>query len=214
MRIRSLITTIFCLSLILLWGIQAEAFGLGYNVPLAVGSADWDNDTYQNEQDYDTEHVGFGLVIDTNLAGDHVFNYRFTLSYQRVNHEKKISFWESGAERSITLEKEFEGYEFGHTFGIGVLRTPIIRFWLGPEIRFARYEIEEQFEDDDNFYGFGIGPTFGLNINPGSLITLSVKTGYMMMSYIGDELNDEELLFLNFGLIFRIRDSFQNPHQH
>lgn len=154
----------------------AHAFGLGLFGNFDGGRMIWEG-VGTNFMNY-----GGGLVLDTNLASDQLFNYRMELgftnlhsSYQQEEPDivaqllverltgtffpinKKETYWEN----SFLLTTI-------HYFGFGVVRTKTVRFWLGPQLT-----IGGMLTNNKGFYA-GLGLALGLNINIGEVFTLSI----------------------------------------
>lgn len=226
---RGICIFILCLGLLSVFlTSEAAAIGLGLYTSYGEGSASWDIDwesTFRNSRqisgsgsiESETEHSGIGFVMDTNVAKDRLFNYRLKLGY-----EQYIDIPEGGGRRD-----EFEGFIMSHAFGFGVLRTRLLRLWLGPQLEFFGYSGNPENNDDFDMFliGMGIGPVIGLNINLGKVVTLAIDGGYNFRYYgghgeqenssVGYEEEYEEDYeirehggYVGFALIFRIGDRF------
>ena len=207
-----MVAVIFCLS-------NAMATGLGFYVVSGAGSADWTCDFESgNSRDFDedTEHQGGGFVLDTTVARDSVFNYRLNLGYEELVSEYKPN-------RDKT---NMDCYTLDNTFGFGVLRTRVVRLWIGPQLRLAlaKGNIEDVSGYDIDLFGLGIGPVIGLNLNFGSVATTAFTIGYRFTHYSGEgkdsdnndyhnyydcdyEVDDTEFFF-NISMLFRIGDRY------
>ena len=74
------------------------------------------------------------------------------------------------------------GINLKNTFAFGVIRTSVVRVWLGPAIRsYVDYYTEG---DGAIMFGIGGGPEVGVNIHLGDTVSLSVSGGYQY-SYVG-----------------------------
>ncbi|MFC1853556.1 hypothetical protein ACFL27_25495 [candidate division CSSED10-310 bacterium] len=183
----------------------ADAVGFGYFFVVGTGTSDWEDEDATCEQDYTAEHSGFGFVLDTTVARNSLFNYQLTLGFENIeyDHDSYYKDWPNGV--------KLEGITMGHNFGFGVIRTPNLRIWIGPEIRMSHFE--EHGNSDFDMVGFGMGPTMGFNINLGPVFTMAIKTGFIFTEYGSDSdemVDDEALFFINGALLFRVRDTFHS----
>jgi hypothetical protein len=213
---RMLIVFVFA---VLLFGSSTRvlASGMGVYVEQGTGSGNWDiqqrGTGWENRYSADTDHSAFGLIFDTNLSEDSVFNYR--LSIGRDTFDSTLT--DGGWQGKVNLK----GIVIDNDFGFGVVRTEIVRIWLGPEIRLASYtgSLKGSPGSDIKLKGGGIGAVVGANFNIGSVVTLALKANYLLNSYSGDEnvasgwgyehkLKEKGLLGVQFGLIFRFGEQF------
>ncbi len=152
-----------------------HAFGLGLFGNFDGGKMIWEGypATFMN--------YGGGFVMDTNLAGDQVFNYRLELGFSNLRTPYEVKEWDliptmiaSYMMGTIFPVEKYETYYENslalttvHYFGFGVVRSKNVRFWLGPQITIGGMLT--------NLTGFiaGIGFAMGLNINIGDVFTLS-----------------------------------------
>jgi len=197
-------------------GSESMGIGLGGYFETGSGSGNW---TRENENGVETEFEtddngsGFGFVLDTAVAKNRVFNYRLELGYERKNYED-----EAGA------ILEMDNFVVVNDFGFGVVRTPKLRFWLGPELKIAsgsgNVDTDEDEVVDYDLVNVGIGPVVGLNFHIGKLVTLGFKSGLLFESFIGqakheitreeiDYTGDDTYFYINFALIFRINDIYK-----
>jgi hypothetical protein len=189
------------------------ALGLGGYITSGSGSGEWTAE-YPNgsENDFDTDDSGsgFGFVLDTAVAKNKLFNYRLGLGFESKDYED-----ESGS------SLEIDSFVVENDFGFGVMRTPNLRLWLGPELKISSGtgNVDGIENIDYDLVSVGIGPVLGLNINIGKLITLGFKTGYLFESIFGqgkvdftgetiDYTGDDTYFYLNFAIIFRINDKY------
>lgn len=190
---------------------SAWAFGMGFYLSLADKSSDWRANGVTRPSAMD--HTDIGLTLDTNLAADRLFNYRFELG--RAKADIKPFF------DTVPPEKfEVDGYVMNHDFGFGVRITPALRFWFGPELRFTWMDGTSANDPsvDLDLAGWGVGAAAGLNINFPGPVTIGVKGGYVVMNYRGTGAYstavpgiyadrhynvDEDLTYLTVMLMFR-----------
>jgi hypothetical protein len=158
-------------------GNDANAAGLGFYGSFGAGTADWSPD---NGLDYkkNTDHTGFGLVMDTAPASDQLFNYHLNIGYDQFRNRNSSSWG------NISLD----GFVVSNSFGFGTLINPDTRLWFGPELRiewaygspssFSSYKI--------HLFGVGIGPVVGVNFNYDDKHTFVVKSGFQLHNYVGE----------------------------
>jgi len=193
------------------------ALGLGFYVPFGTGDSEQtrENDYGDDiEFDVDTDYRGIGFVLDTTVARDSVFNYRLNVGYEKGEYSK------GGG------ELDWDRLAIDHTFGFAVLRTKVVRLYLGPQLRLAFLSTDSDY-NDTNAFGIGFGPVLGANFNIGNTVTLGFDTGYRFTKYFGvyerdddsyryydddeefDYDSNEGELFVNFNVIFRINDVYR-----
>lgn len=187
------------------------AGGLGIYLPTwsfaGTGTIYYDLDS---EGTLDYNHIGAGIFIDNRLASQRVFNYRPAFIYERVNYDNGRS-----------SENYFSRFAFDQLFGFGILRKQNIRLWLGPQVRLAYMNWNDDDPEYENWrFGFGIAPMFGSNFNLGSVMTLCLDIGLRSNFYFGkynysytygnysyEEGESYYLtyyeIFINFGVAFR-----------
>lgn len=214
---RLLMLQLLAFSLACILGISsASALGIGayYNQGWGDGEIenddsydydwDWDDDYYDDDYDFefDTENDYktrvIGLMLDTNVARDSLFNYRLNIALDEVDIKL-----ENG------LKDKADGYVMDHTFGFGVLRNQNVRLWIGPQINLSYYD-----EDDFERFGLGIGPAIGINIHAGDKVSFTVASGYKFNFLFGEIFDNdftgyEGQYYINFGVLFRINDIYQ-----
>jgi len=195
------------LMLIFVFPLETQATGLGIYFPTyGSGTGTVDRDGFETERDI--SHFGGGFVLDTRVADRGVFNYRLQLGFESVDY--------------LYLEN-FSRLSIDNTFGFGIVRTRVVRVWLGPQIRIA-YMGYSSDPSDINTIGFALAPVLGVNINIGDVISLCPALGYRVSGFIGTQSYNEEYylysrenddwstsdkeFFVNFSIIFRINDVF------
>jgi hypothetical protein len=195
----------FAMSLIFFCTSHAQAVGLGFSV--GTGSEEWENDVYNNGN-REVSNVGF--VVDTAVARNKVFNYRFTFLKEENNADGG--------------NLDMQGYAMTHDFGFGVVRTKNVRLWLGPELKASYYEDLTQNNGrttTGDVVGFGAGPVIGLNVNLPQVVSFTFTAAYHIIGFYagGDSYYDSNTgtyvdtvdadsngLYLNIGVIFRINE--------
>ena len=198
---RNLIRLCFliCSSLI---SINCHATGLGFS--LGDASEDWDDVSTVESRNLSS----FGFVVDTTVAGDQIFNYRFSLLKEENNSDGN----------GINMD----GITFLHNFGFGVLRNKHVRLWLGPELRTAFYEDlsivrnGSRVQVPGDVWGYGIGIAMGANFHLPEVASIGISASYYVFNdYTGDydststDLDiDSSGLYLNLTVLFRVNDEF------
>jgi hypothetical protein len=151
---------------------SAQAVGLGvYLEYLPAGGYLEDPPV---EYDYDTNKVGVGFVLDTNVAKDQIFNYRFNLGYQHSKREYDFGF-----------KEKYNGVTMNHAFGFALYTNPSLRLWAGPAIRLGVDVLDEDMVDVSVFnFSAGGGPQVGLNWHVGDRVSIALSAAYQYL-YVG-----------------------------
>jgi hypothetical protein len=106
---------------------------------------------------------GGGLIIDSNVAKDKIFNYRLELGYDWFNMS-----WFPGQSSNYYFDS-CSKLSSNHYFGFGVIRNQNIRFWVGPHI-----EVSGLFGQGHNGVFGGLGLAMGTNFNISDVFTFSM----------------------------------------
>jgi hypothetical protein len=178
---------------------QSHAVGLGFSI--GTGSEKWEQDRV-HVGDRDIRNMGF--IVDTAVARDKLFNYRFTFLKEENN-------------ATDAGRLDMDGYAMTHDFGFGVIRSKQIRLWLGPQLKGSFYDDlyinSTNTRISDDVIGFGFGPVLGLNVHVPQVVSFSFTAAYHMFSaYSGDYASGDSLdadstgLYFNAALIFRINE--------
>ncbi|MCP4134109.1 MAG: hypothetical protein GY754_24265 [bacterium] len=186
---------------------KAEAHGVGFFGGSGIGALTLNKDQAGIKDPISVYFEG-GIIYDSNIATNRIFNYRFNLSfgYEDIQTDKN-----SG--RRIFID---------NTFGFGIIRNESIRLWLGPQVCFGRYtgtrtseeESSGYFSSSKNKYGFLIfefGLAIGINIHISESISLSFDTGLHLGLCFGSIGNmDDGIIglgtvngYLNAGVLYR-----------
>lgn len=195
---------------------SSGVFALGLGVTSGSGTEEWtdtSDSTYYNiyNDDGDRKISNFGFVLDTNVARDRTFNYRFSLMTEDNDADG------TGLNMS--------GISMTHDWGFALFRNRNVRLWMGPRLRIAVYDEFEQngwTADDGGLLTFGLGPVIGINVHLPKVVTFSLTAAYLSGFYSGDydltpsygsTINedvevDSDGVYLNASLIFRIRDEY------
>lgn len=227
--------------LVMILSYNAQSIGLGFYVPFSSGTST--NEISDGGPNWNASHsgAGFGFVMDTKLAGDKLFNYRLNIGFHYSS-----SLADNPDYIAILPDSYYNyGYDvsnyslvFDNTFGFGFLRTPALRLWAGPQLRFGytfgtgdancKYcNYTDKLEITDYQVGLGFAPVLGANFNLGNVVSLCADMGYRWtIGYGGCNYdyydnsfasnNDAGVFsevseyFVNISLIFRINDNFKS----
>lgn len=194
---------------------DAMAAGIGFNLTGGGASTEWEVEQdfspyYEYDRDVDVARGGIGLIFDTTVAKNRLFNYRLNIGSEAVEYD---------IDGGGTFETT--GWFMSHDFGFGLIRKKNLRLWAGPEVRlsYSEGELENDSSTELHMATFGIGPVVGLNLNFGKKLTLALKVGALSMGgggYIEDKTSGLEwditeegsYSFVNVGLIFRLGDNY------
>lgn len=188
---------------------NANAFGIGFYTTLtSSGDADWEGTSSSTNlmttnRDLDQREIGF--VLDTAIASDRLFNYRFQFALVDATYGSS----------------DMDGFVLTNTFGFGVVRNSNLRFWIGPQVGFKWLDSKDN--TDISVFTFDLGAATGLNYHISSNISLTAEAGYRWGFGVADSNFDEtssttgdleydiseNQLFVNVGLLFRFgRDKY------
>jgi hypothetical protein len=103
--------------------------------------------------------------------------------------------------------REFKIYDIQmmHSFGFGIVRTPVFRLWLGPQFGFGYA---------DSGYGevyFKLGPVIGFNFNIGEIFTFFFDIGARLHTAVAKipSYSVGYSGFADIGILFRIHDTYR-----
>lgn len=185
--------------------LKSFALGIGPFTSFGIGHSTYENGIYDDTKEFDlfAMRYTFGLVMDTAVAMDKVFNYRMYLGYGFGDIEVK-------KESTDTRYHHIYDLSMYNDFGFGIIKTQYIRFWLGPQFG-IRYSNETNV---DRYWEFGmaVGLVMGININIEEVITIFFDGGvrfhisfaerpFFHYGYEG---------FINGGIMFRIEDTYSS----
>lgn len=188
----------------------AQAAGFGVYGTGSVGVNFVDNSQEDPTRVYS---VGAGIVFDSALAKDKLFNYRLNLGYSR-------EFYGS---TSPMGHIDTHTVTWSNTFGFGFYRRPAVRLWAGPSLSFVyqRYTLSNTSpfasgSELANILRLNIGAVVGVNANPGKLITIGWELGFqggvgfaIDSGSSSNSINNIEV-FTRLSVMFRVGDTF-NP---
>lgn len=213
----------FCLIVFFIGGFLyapvVSAIGLGVYYSYGTGEAnvDFDQGDVEFEEDYDLKNNTFGLVFDSCVARNSLFNYRLNIGCKNAEYE-----WRNH-------QLDVSGISMEHTFGFSLLRTRDVRLWIGPQLHLGFLDGDTNYDADITMIGWGLGPVLGLNFHTGSVVSFGIELGARYNAYFGnleykvsrgssgytyteterdDVDNRETIVFLNFSLLFRIGDRY------
>jgi hypothetical protein len=157
-----------------------------------------------------SHRADFGLVIDSAVARDSLFNYRLNIGggFGPVDVKKT-----GGGTNIFGLPISSRGkwhfnvwdVQMFHSFGFGVVRTEVVRLWIGPQVGLGYAGAG---------YGqvyFKMGPVIGLNINAGDVFTFFIDGGYRFNVSVAKvpELSVGHGAFAEIGMLFRVGDTYR-----
>lgn len=175
-----------------LCAVSAYAFGIGGYGSFAGGETYYGKLTMGGKSEPGSFLIwtpnmspGGGLVIDSNCAGNGLFNYRLHFGVDVLLADRK------------QVEKMYR-VGMANTFGFGVVRTGLVRLWMGPQLGFFylsgtnRYPVDSmllwKYEKlEQSMIGMGFGAAIGINFNPGELVTISIEGGARYIIYYGNQ---------------------------
>jgi hypothetical protein len=114
--------------------------------------------------------TGLDILMDTAVAKDQLFNYR--LNIECTNSTR--------TEERLNSRKSYQVNRllWANTFGFGIVRTDLMRIWVGPQIAFS-YEFKNR---DRTILGSAIystvGPVVGANLHTWENVTLGFELGF------------------------------------
>ena len=124
--LKRLIFSGFLVGLVACMATAVMAFGIGAYATLGDGNTSYDYSKYEyfaagKMKESSDLAIGGGLVMDSNLAYDRVFNWRMKLGIEQLKADREA-------------EMKLLRLHMNHLFGFGIVRTQVIRLWLGPQV--------------------------------------------------------------------------------
>lgn len=207
---------------------DSMAVGLGFNVTGGGGSTKWDANDWSHsgsDNDFhmetDNERAGAGLLLDTAVGSQKVFNYRLNIGRETLDYKVK-SVYRFKIDPNLSGTFETKGRFMSHDFGFKLFERKKIRIWLGPEIRLSK--VEGKLSDDRNYElsisSFALGPVLGMNLNIGRTVSLAFKVGALEVASYGELDNkatgedwhiyddNDHYIFGNVGILFRFGEPY------
>lgn len=177
---------------------RAMAGGFGFYGTGGVNLSTW---KYKGASANSTDYFyGGGIVIDSVVAKNKLFGYRFAADYQQY------VLTGPGASSS----KPAHRFGLSHTFGYGVARNENIRFWLGPQFGFHYAYLRGSGYKLD-VLGVDVLLAMGLNVHIGDAAAVFFELGF---GYMGNyNLNASEIghgfgAQAKMGFMFRFNDKY------
>ena len=156
--------------------IVLNAGGIGVYVPYTLSiEKDASKGGYLTGPNHDRKYRlekkgGIGIAITTNLTEDKDFGYKFSLEY---THPQSEDFYASSTKREML-----------HTFEFAIVRTQVVRLWVGPRINIGYETYENNLYEYDGVE-FGIAPTVGINISLAKRFALAFDVDYKFSTQVG-----------------------------
>jgi hypothetical protein len=186
-KLNVLITVAF----LLIWSAPAAlATGFGYYGTVGQGTLRFDNGWFASDAHgtsrQDTKLLGAGMVLDTAVARNRVFNYRLNVGYEKLKVDN-VQIYETDRLESLVIDQDF---------GSAVYMSDTARIWFGPELRVLIAHDE---------FAMGVGPVLGINLHTGKEATVALKLGYLFTSFApgSADYDKESHAFLNLAILFR-----------
>ena len=197
---------------------SAQATGIGVYGTGGVNLTKWKSyDLRDSTVDY---YYGGGLVVDSNVAKDEVFGYRFTAGYSQYRIKDTESKGQSDP---------IHRFSMSHTFGFGLIRDEDTRFFIGPCIGLHYLRLRESFWSVEadlltgllyagrtnvrvDMIGLDALLAMGINQDFGDVVTLFAQIGFGYMGNFGINIPENGHGFgidAKLGLLFRINDTFK-----
>jgi len=194
-----------------------------YDYRLAtIGSNSYD---IYNEPSLTRDKMGqYGIVFDTNVSKNSIFNYRLNLGLDISTINFSYTDYDSGSPVSSSNSIDVWKIIFDNTFGFGIARSDFFRLWVGPQVGFG---IGFQKTDySNNYYGTSsdfleldlhVGFVIGLNIHIGDAASICGDIGVRLhesamnigfFSLGGGVILDS---FANVSVLLRVNDTFAPP---
>ncbi|MEI6970105.1 MAG: hypothetical protein WCL44_01190 [bacterium] len=164
------VTRVLALGVVLLALIQCRvlATGIGPSVSYGLGNQDWADEHGTT----DLSSIGLGFVLDTAVARDSLFNYRLEIGYER---------------RQDTFDNDFtfdtDLLVLNNTFGFGIVRSHVVRVWLGPQLRIfggtGSGGNTSGGNTDVTMLGAAAGLALGANFHLGDVVSLCISSSFL-----------------------------------
>ena len=197
-----------------------QASGMGIYVPYSFGDK---SSLTDDGNDFDVEYkgtAGFGLLYDSNLGKDTLYNYRLGLEYLTPSTHKTSNDY---GDFECQSECDFSRFNIVNTFGFGVFRTEMLRIWIGPRLNIAYMWDSGPHGYQEAAFEFGIAPAAGINVNIGPVVSLGFDLDYRFASIFGGYTGDDGFggtddgsysggttgVTARFSLMFRFGETFE-----
>jgi hypothetical protein len=214
---------------------HAFAAGVGPYITGTYGIMKWnyEPDSLSAEQipyESDIRKIGLGLLFDTNVSKDRLFNYRLNLGldYISINNNKRSkteTYYQAYNIPAELNDRNCIGFHANNSFGFGLYRTESYRIWVGPQVGFGFYYDDK---DKSNItkspfwnYFFMAGIASGINMHIAESYSLAIDCGFRYTLNVGG--NDDEFpafingkgyeAFITMSAILRFNDTFSAGQQ-
>jgi hypothetical protein len=211
-----LLWPVLCL-LFMVFPLVAYAAGLGVYGSFDFGEAHFTDkgpniltgDLFYKTYFVRQERSDFGIVVDTTIAKDSLFNYRLNIGagfgQVGVKKTRRDLFDIFNPVSKTNYVFRIIDFQMFHSFGFGVVRTPTFRLWIGPQFGYGYA---------DHKYGevyFKLGPIIGFNFNIGEVVTLFFDIGARFYAAVAKipSTSTGYTGFANAGILFRINDTYR-----
>ena len=159
---------------IILSPLYAFAMGVGFYGSGGYGGGGYSpNDPSRSDLadlSYQKARFGGGFVLDNNVAGQSVFNYRLNLGADAVIDQI------GGVVDPVPTTYDFSGVRFNwiNNFGFALVRAPGLRWWLGPQQ--GLFVLNESDAGGSGIFSFdgAVGLVTGLNFNLKGRVSLAL----------------------------------------
>ena len=141
--------------------------GLGVYVPFSLYSHS-SVDTNDVKADYDPS-LGLGLMYDTNVGENKLFNYRLGVEYMKVGVDNV---------QGVPSDQSNNRFDIVNTLGFGIVRNEHIRLWIGPRINVAWNSGIGGVDNSGSALEIGLAPAAGINIELNRDIVLGLDIDY------------------------------------
>jgi hypothetical protein len=139
---------------------------------------------YGGDDSIDVDAKGFGVMLDTNLSGQNVFNYRLSIGYNELDISYGNDFYSVDLDgHRITID---------NTFGFGIVKAENIRLWIGPQVHLDFSSWDETIggtyleKDNVNVIGYGVGVVTGANFHIPRVGSICPELGIRLQGNVTD----------------------------
>ena len=153
--------------LVLAVPLTVSAEGLGVYVPFSLYSQS-SVGTKDVKADYDPS-LGLGLMYDTNVGENKLFNYRLGLEYMRVGVDNV---------QGVSSDKSNNRVDIVNTLGFGIVRNEHMRLWIGPRINVAWNSDIGGVDNSGSALEIGLAAAAGINVELNRDIVLGLDVDY------------------------------------
>ncbi len=178
------------LMFIVAMGLSAVGFSFGPEFGFDFGLTQIDafdtedeDDNVEDSDEFASSQWRLYFMIDSNVKKYNLVNYRGRIGYGQIERNYDTMPWDYTYDVICTE----------HTVGFGMVRRDKMRMWLGPSILLDFMFFDEEENDDyygtestDSFvFGFGVGPTFGINFVPTSRFAIGIELAFKYKFEVG-----------------------------